>query len=57
MESAYGYKLFHGNGNENNELGIGFFVLKRIISAVKVKFISDRMSQVRNGDKRTAARN
>jgi hypothetical protein len=38
---------FYGNGNENYELGVGSFVHKRIISAVKrVEFVSDRMSYI-----------
>jgi hypothetical protein len=46
-ESARKYKFFYGKGNENHELGSDFFVLKRIISAVKrVEFITDRMSYI-----------
>jgi hypothetical protein len=39
------YTFFYRKGNENHEMGTGFFVHKRIISAIRrVEFLSDRMS-------------
>jgi hypothetical protein len=47
-EPAGEYTFFYGEGNENHDLGTGyFFVHKRLISAVKrVKSVSDRMSYI-----------
>jgi hypothetical protein len=46
-EPAREYTFFYGNGNENHELGTGFFVHRRIMSAVnRVEFVSDRMSYI-----------
>ncbi|PNF34140.1 hypothetical protein B7P43_G01150 [Cryptotermes secundus] len=41
------YTFFYGQRNENDELGTGYFVHKRIVSAVKrVEFVSDRISYI-----------
>jgi hypothetical protein len=41
-ESAGEYTFIRGRGNEDHEIGTGFFVHERIISAVKrVQFVSD----------------
>jgi exonuclease III len=46
-ERAEVYAFFYGQGNGDHQLGTGFYVHKRILSAVRrVEFISDRMSHI-----------
>jgi hypothetical protein len=46
-ERAEGYTFLYGQGNGDHQLGTGFFVHKRIVSAFRrVEFISDRMSYI-----------
>jgi hypothetical protein len=41
------YNFLHGKGNKCHQLGTGFFVHHRIVSAAKrVEILSDRMSYI-----------
>jgi hypothetical protein len=47
IKPAGQYTFFYGIGNQNHELGTGFFEHKRIILAVKkVELVSDRLSYI-----------
>jgi hypothetical protein len=49
-EPAEEYTFFYGKVNENHEVGTGFIVHKRIISAVmRVEFVSDRIYTIVRG--------
>ena len=52
-EGTGDYHFFYVKGNENHQLGRGFYVQHRIISAVKiVEFVSGRVTYTRSDTKK-----